>query len=147
VELSPASVGAPIKNFRNNGGWGTEGLAYIATHGLVPASLWPCNAIDRKYDTPAANAERGSYRVTEWDDMAPNRAHMFSQVLNGHPVAIGLNWWSHEVTALAIVWEDNGWSLIFANSWGTDYGVDGFGKLRGSKQVPDDACSPRVVTI
>lgn len=146
VELSPASVGGPIKGYRNQGGWGTEGLQYIADHGIVPASLWPCNAISARYNTAEANAERAKYRVTEWDDVpADSWKHLISMMLQNKPVAIGLDWWSHEVSAVAVVWEDNDWSLIIANSWG-DWGDDGFGKLRGGKKIPDDACCPRVVT-
>ena len=40
VELSPASVGAPINDYQNQGGWGPEAVAYIAKYGLVPSSLW-----------------------------------------------------------------------------------------------------------
>lgn len=146
VELSPASVGGPIKGYRNVGGWGTEGLEYIADHGIVPASMWPCNAISKQYDTPQTQAERKKYRVLEWDDI-PSRSmpHLHAWLLQNKPVAVGYDWWGHEVSAVAMVWEDGDWSLIIANSWG-DWGEDGFGKLRGSKRVPDDACCPRVVT-
>jgi len=33
-ELSAASVGCKIKGFRNQGGWGKEGLQYIVEHGV-----------------------------------------------------------------------------------------------------------------
>lgn len=147
VKLSPASVGGPIKGYRNVGGWGTEGLEYIAEHGLVPDAMWPANAISRSYDTEETRAIRSQFRVTEWDDITPNSwRHLISYVLQNKPVAVGYDWWSHEVSAIAAVWESGDWSLIIANSWGTGYGDRGFGKLRGSRKLPDDACSPRVVT-
>jgi hypothetical protein len=49
VKLSPASVAAPIKNYRNQGGWGSEALEYIVEHGICTVDLWPANAISRQY--------------------------------------------------------------------------------------------------
>lgn len=147
VELSPASVGAKIKNFRNVGGWGTEGLEYIADKGLVPASLWPNNAIDKKYDTAAAEAERSKYQVDEWWELKPRSLNELATcLLSKIPVAIGLNWWGHEVTAVRLVKTSNGWGVMIDNSWGTSWGDNGRGVLTGSKMLPDDAIAPRVAT-
>lgn len=147
IELSPASVGAKIKNFKNVGGWGTEGLQYLVDHGAVPASLWPCNAIDRKYDTKAADAERPKYQVDEWYEL---RRRSFDQLMTclllRIPVAIGLNWWGHEVTALSPVvlsGRDN-FGAIIGNSWGVDWGDRGRAVLTEAKATPDDAVAPRV---
>lgn len=97
--LSPASVGCKIKNFRNQGGWGGEGLEYIVEHGVVPVKLWPANAINRQYDTAAAWIEAGKFTVKEWYDL---RANNFGDKMSAHfhrkPTADGYNWWSHEVT-------------------------------------------------
>lgn len=148
VRLSPASVGAPIKGFRNQGGWGTEGLRYIAEHGLVPQSMWPANAIDRKYDTPETKAVRAQYRAIEWEEL-PDRSFgmLASYCLYGIPVAIGLNWWSHEVTAIDLVaLPGGGWGIRINNSWGTSWESNGRGILTRSKATPDDACALRVAT-
>jgi len=147
VRLSPASVGAKIKNFRNNGGWGTEGLEYIAEHGLVPQDQWPPNAINRQYDNAASDAERPKYRCLEWWDLKPgNFDQVATCVLLNIPVAIGLNWWSHEVTAVGIKSDGNRYLLEIANSWGTGYEENGYGLLSESKGTPDDAVAPRVAT-
>lgn len=147
VELSPASVGAKIKNFRNVGGWGTEGLKYIAERGLVPSRLWPNNAIDRRYDTAEADAERSKYQADEWWELKPRSLpELATCLLMKIPVAIGLNWWGHEVTAVKLVKASNGWGIVIDNSWGTSWGDNGRGILTGSKMLPDDAIAPRVVT-
>lgn len=100
IYFSPASVGGPIKGYSNSGGWGTEGVEYIADHGIVPVEFWPANAISRKYydDTLAIRAK---YKIPEWDDMpARNFDAMMTKLLNRNPVAVGYNWWSHEVSAI-----------------------------------------------
>lgn len=145
VELSPASVGAKIKNFHNVGGWGTEGLQYLVDHGAVPASMWPCNAIDRRYDQPAADAERSKYRVQEWLDLPANNFDaVMTCLLLGLPVPIGLGWWSHEVTAVAPVKFDgnDNYGVIFDNSWDSQWGTNGRGVLTERKATPDDAVAP-----
>jgi hypothetical protein len=101
VRLSPASCGGPIKNYRNVGGWGTEGLKYIVSTGCVPQSMWPPNAISRSYDNAETREVRKQYKVTEWWDLrARNINHLMSCLLQRIPVAVGYNWWSHEVTAM-----------------------------------------------
>lgn len=145
VELSPASVGAKIKNFRNVGGWGSEGLTYIVEHGLVPASIWPVNAISRSYDTPVADAERPKYRVTEWWDLRPRDLDQLMTCLFMRiPVAVGYDHWRHEVTAIDPVIVNGTYGVRIRNSWGSSWGEDGYGLLMGQKAVPDDAVAPRV---
>lgn len=147
VELSPASVGAIIKGFRNVGGWGTEGTKKIASDGLVPSKLWPNNAIDRKYNTPEANAERVKYQVDEWWELKPrNLQELATCLLLNIPVAVGLNWWGHEVTFVKLVRKNGQWGAMIDNSWGTTWGDNGRGVLLGSKAIPDDAIAPRLVT-
>lgn len=148
VSLSPASVGAKIKNFKNVGGWGTEGLQYLVDHGAVPSSVWPDNAIDRDYDTEEADQQRKLYQVDEWDDLPLSFDAVADRVLSGFPVAIGLNWWGHEVTAVALVKLDGAgrYGMMIDNSWGTSWGQNGRSVLTESKATPDDAVSPRSVT-
>lgn len=148
VELSPASVGAKIKDFRNSGGWGTEGLQYLVEHGAVPTSIWPNNAIARRYDTAAADQQRGRFQVDEWDDLPPTFDAVADRVLNGFPVAIGLNWWGHEVTAVALVKLDGNdrYGMLIDNSWGSEWGQNGRSVLSEAKATPDDAVSPRLAT-
>lgn len=146
VELSPASVGAPIKGYRNVGGWGSQGVEYMAEHGVAPASLWPVNAISRQYDTEESRQERKKYIIDEWLELKPrNVDQMATCLLMGLPVAIGLNWWSHEVTAVTIAYKNGQFLFEIGNSWGSGYGEDGYAYLSESKARPDDAVVPSVV--
>jgi hypothetical protein len=148
VILSPASVGAKIKNFRNVGGWGAEGLEYIVEHGVCSVNVWPANAINRQYDTPEAEADRAKHRVQEWWDLTPRNFNQLATcLLLRIPVAIGLNWWSHEVTAVGLVVISKGvFGVDIRNSWGVDYGDNGYAVLSRSKATPDDAVAPRTTT-
>jgi hypothetical protein len=152
VELSPASVGAPLTNYANAngdpagvGGWGTKGLKYIAQHGLCPVSMWPSNAIAKKYDTNASRAERAKYRVTEWWDLKAGSLDMVMTCLFLRvPVPVGLGWWRHLVLAVEPVVNAAGqFGYVIDNSW-ANWGNKGRGVLIGSKAIPNDACAPRV---
>lgn len=145
VILSPASVGCRIKNFRNNGGWGYEGLRYIAERGVVPVSMWPANAINRQYDTEAAWVEAAKFRALEWWEAKPrNFEQHVSLILRGWTPTVGLNYWSHQVTDEDVVILDGEVCIRFRNSWGMSWGSSGYGIRRGSKKYADDIVAPRV---
>ena len=141
VELSPASVACQINGFRNQGGWGKDALDWLIDHGAYPADKWPANAIDSKYLTSTPDR----YTVEEWFELIPrNVDQLMSMLLRRVPVAIGLNWWGHEVTAIDPVWKDGQPAIRILNSWGDTWGANGQAILQGSKMLPDDAVCPRV---
>lgn len=146
VYYSPASVGAPIKSYRNNGGWGSEGLEYMVAHGVVRQDLWPANAINRQYDNEASQADRAKNKVTEFYDLVPRHwEQLLTCLIYNIPVAIGLNWWAHEVTACDVVIQPNGdLAVRIRNSWSMDWGDEGYSILVKSKALPDDAVAPTV---
>ncbi len=138
VSLSPASAGARIKNFRNVGGWGSQGLEWMIEHGVNETGDWPANAIDRRYLTDAniESAKRNKvfeyYSLRSWDEVV-------SCLLAMIPVAVGYNWWAHEVTATHLVVQSRNVELGIRNSWSMGWGDKGFSVLKGSKKYPDDA--------
>jgi hypothetical protein len=143
VELSPASVGCKIKGFRNSGGWGTEGMEYMQEHGVVPASMWPVNAINRSYDKPEAWQAAKSFMAWRWDDLDPGDTEQIAtRLLMDQPVAIGLNWWRHEVTAICLMALEGGkFGIGCMNSWSEQYGDKGFFILSERKGTGDDQCA------
>jgi len=144
--LSPSSVAAPIKDYKNRGGWGTQALRYITKHGVVPSKHWPANAIDKDYYTEENLEIAKNYIVTEWYDL---QTRDFEQTMTclllRIPVAVGYNWWRHEVSAIdPISFGNNKYGIRIRNSWGMSYGKDGYAILTEDKGTPDDAVAPRV---
>lgn len=138
VTLSPASVCAPIKGFRNVGGWGLEALQWIIKNGVNDVKDWPANAIDSKYFTTENKAKALSNRIVEWIECRPrNVDEMISLLLHRMPGAGGYNWWSHEVTNCDPVWLDGDVAVRIRNSW-KGWGDFGFGILQGSRMLADD---------
>lgn len=146
VSLSPASVACRINGFKNQGGWGEDALNFLIEHGAVPVSQWPANAIEKKYNTALNQNAALEYRVTEWWNIKPrNMDELGSCLLLRIPVAIGLNWWEHEVTAVDPVWLNGQLAVRIDNSWGESWGTRGRGILAGKKAQPDDSVAARVV--
>lgn len=144
VSLSPASVACKINNFKNRGGWGTTALKYIVEHGVVTEEDWPPNAIERRRDTDEAWVDAKKYRVVEWWDVEPrNLDQLFSCLFARIPVAVGFNFWRHEVCAYDPVALRDGFGLRIRNSWGMGWGDRGYSVLTGDKMLPDDAVAPR----
>jgi hypothetical protein len=139
VRLSPASVGAKIKNFRNVGGWGREGLDGGIKWGFNLQQDWPANAINRSYDTDANRQKALQNRIVGYYRLRSGQAgwpEVVSCILAGIPVAVGYDWWRHEVTATDLQPNED---LDIANSWGPQWSEHGFGVLSGGKRYPDDA--------
>jgi hypothetical protein len=143
VELSPASVCAPIKNYRNQGGWGQEALEYGSENGWAPVSSWPANAIDKRYDTAECRKLRMNHRTTEWWELTnENECASYLLRLQG-AVAKGYAWWEHETTGYECVWIDGELCWRDRNSW-KGFGYNGFFLLRGSRKRFDDCVAPAV---
>ncbi len=148
IDLSPASVAAPIKNYRNQGGWGDEALEYLVEHGIASQVTWPANAIDRKYDDLSSRAERKNFRISEWYELDyQDFDQLATCLLLNIPVAVGYNWWSHLICVLDLVrlGRDEYGTLIL-NSWGNSWGDRGEGVLSARKSRPDGAVAPLVTS-
>lgn len=147
VDLSPASAAAPIKSYRNQGGWGGQAVEYIAEHGVASTEFWPANKIDRRYFEPSRE-NASLHKITEWYELQNNNFdQLMTCLLLRIPTAIGLNWWSHLVCAMdPVVMGKNAYGTRILNSWGSGWGDDGEGVLVERKSLPSDGMSPRTVS-
>lgn len=139
ISFSPASAGAPIKGYRNVGGWPAEGAEYIMENGVAPSSVWPDNAIQRSYDNAESREARKAHKIELAYDL-PDKDFdaLFSCLLLGYTCPIGLLWWMHAVEAvdpLCLGGDDFG--IRIKNSWG-DWEDEGYGILSENKGTPDD---------
>jgi len=161
MRLSAHSGAWVIKNGRDQGGWGAQGLDFLKDRGVMPVSLWPEKSMNgRQYDTPANWEVAKEYRATEgFVDLQPPAydrdltAHqIISCYLNRIPVISDFNWWGHSVCGLWCYDIDKSRSKNdpkryaaneILNSWGKGWGKNGRGILKDSKAFPNGASAPR----
>jgi hypothetical protein len=100
-----------IKRYRDEGGWGAQGLDWIMEKGLPTSEFWPQKSVNPANDNAATWADALNYRVTEgWIDLAQaqyDRNLTFDQVITclllDIPVIGDFNWWGHSVCLLDVV--------------------------------------------
>jgi len=153
VEVSAASVACKINGFVNRGGWGVDAVKYLASTGGCASSMWPNTAISRQYDNSTTMADRPNRMALEWIDLDAGKFdQLATALLLGYPVAVGYNWWRHEVVAVRLVETSPGvFGVEIRNSWGdwgnkNRWGQSGFSVLSEHKATPDDAQLLRAVT-
>lgn len=160
VRLSAHSGACVIKNFRDEGGWGAQGLDFQKERGVVPVSLWAEKSMSRSYNTESNWEAAKEYRATEGfvDLNSPQYdreltvQQIISCYLNRIPVISDFNWWGHSVCGL---WmydykpnlrknDPNRYAANeILNSWSNTWGQNGRGILKDSKAFPNGASAPR----
>jgi len=150
VPLSPASLAGPIKNYRNEGGWGIQAVKYASEHGVCPQSLWPANDAKKKYDTEASRAERQKYAIAPdgWLDLPEGDwLAVFTCVALLMPGSLAHMEWQHLVGSwVAGGVASNGELMVLCRNSG--YGRDNTGHswIKESFGRPDEALAIQVVT-
>lgn len=145
IDLSAASVAAPIKGYRNQGGAGTEALAYMSDYGIFPTIMWPNAAIDRRYYTQEGKQTALSYRTTEWWELGNIRELNSYLMLRRGAASVGYPWWSHEVSVVEPIVLDGVIAHRDRNNYGMGYGYKGFFIVRGSRMQFDECIAPAVM--
>lgn len=142
IRFSPASAAAPIKNYRNNGGWGTQALEYIQRNGIATEQFWPQNAISPRYfDSSRENA--ALHKIVEGFEIRPrNWEEKISLLLHDIPVPSGYSWMGHEMCSITAVILPNGRvGCEDLDSYAASNGTPNFKVLSESQGTPDDACA------
>lgn len=141
-DLSAYAVACIIKGYRDEGGWGQEGVQWEIDHGVPTSKTWPQQSMSRSNDNAAMRAEAALYKPTgTWMDMqSRDRRALATALCRNDPVVVDFDWWSHSVCACRLkAWGTNGSSLKITiwNSWGDSWSDGGMGDLSGNRAVPD----------
>jgi hypothetical protein len=122
---------------RMRGGSPDEALAILMSDGTCDQNLWPKNSFNVKYVNRSAYDDRKNHIVLDWLDIE-NFDDQMSCALMRLPVAIGLSWWGHLVCQLdPILFSDDTFGVGVDNSWGKDWGNNGYGIIHESKATAD----------
>lgn len=140
VPLSAFMAGSIIKNYRDEGGNGIDGVEFFATKGICSESFWPAQARNPKYDTPEMWANAALHKAQRWYDLSSNsdlrRKQVASCLLRCIPVLGDFDWWGHSVAMARLMSRTK--TKIW-NSWSDSWGANGMGDLEGGKAWPDNA--------
>jgi hypothetical protein len=163
VRLSAHAGACKIKNFRDQGGWGAQGLDFQRQTGVPSVEFWPEKSMSRQYDKPETWANAALHKVSEGfidlDAAQYDRKLSFQQVLTcllrNIPVIADFNWWGHSVCLLDAVdvapnksnRDESRYGVRLINSWTDNWGTKGTGVLTGRKAIPDGATAPRAVVV
>jgi len=147
ADLSAFSVAAPIKNFKDEGGWCQLSCDWLVEHGCATSEYWPQQSRDRKYLNDEMRANAKLHRVVEFMDLDPKnmKEQMITCFLLGIPMALDFNWWSHSVCGIKLNSIDP-FEIVIWNSWGDDWSEKGCGVIKGSKAVANGAVAIRTST-
>lgn len=153
IEISAGSIGGPATGYRNRGAWIGSDLRVIVEKGAATTEYVPMRQVSRRGWKPGAEENAKLHRVTEWWELRRrNLDQHVSCLLQCLPVCVGLNYWGHAVTDLAVrdlnprlsVNKDSRWGIDFLNSWGRRWGDNGVATRTGSKKYADEAYVPRL---
>jgi hypothetical protein len=144
---SAESIGVPVTGGRNRGGTPEEALSRLRSHGACRQELWPRNELSTRLWTPEVETDALRHRilrflrVDSWDMQITLAFLRF-------PVAIGLRWWGHLVAQLSpVILPDGEIGIGCDNSWGADYGENGYFALTEDTGTADlGAVAPLSVT-
>lgn len=135
--LSAESVAVPITGGQNRGGYPEEALTQLIAYGAAEQSYWPLNDRNIHHAVDGWQANALNYRILQWVDVDSFDMQMTLGLMR-IPVAIGLGWWGHLVCQLDPVQLDNGqFGIGCDNSWGPDYGDNGYFILEESRATAD----------
>jgi hypothetical protein len=140
-------VGAKVKGYRAVGGWNIQAVEGINKYGICTSELWPDIAVSKQYDTEASQGNAKLHSLPEfWELPKKNFDVLMSVLLQGMPVGTGLLWWGHAVINCDPIVKDGKYGVRIRNSWGSNWGDNGFGILMEGKATPDEAVGIRTTS-
>lgn len=152
IPLSPESIGGPITHWQNEGANPEDDMLQLARVGACAARFMdkPWSLCPDCWD-PAWQADCALHKCTEWYDCGiPGKTFdaLVTCALLNLPVHAGFYWWGHAVYGALQVRRRDQYEVLWRNSWGPDFGDDGyFWMPEGDEGTPDDCTfAPRAMT-
>ena len=146
VWLAAESLGGPLVNFRNVGGWPEEAMKAAMTDGIAPMSC--LNGTEHKL-SPSRWAgdwkqQAKKFKVEKFTDLSvANKVFdaCCTASFNSRTHAAGFGWWGHAVlSGLRVVLlslRPLQFGIKIWNNWGEDWKERGMAVLSESKGTPD----------
>jgi hypothetical protein len=135
--LSAESIAVPVTGGANRGGAIEDAVRQIVNHGACLQSMWPLNDRNEKAANPEWKDNRRHFRLITHCEVKGFDMQMTFALLR-LPAAIGLNWWGHAICQLdPIMFEDGTFGIGCDNSWGADYGDNGYFTLTERRGTAD----------
>jgi hypothetical protein len=145
--LVPESVAGPIKNYRKQGGWSPEAIAYMVKHGVADRSAWPwtshTQANKRQYFEPSrANAALTKvdefWDLETWDEKA-------SCLLLDHMCPDGYSYEGHATCSAELIWKNGQEGCIDIDSYSRNGSFHARARM-GGRAMGHDPVAIRSVT-
>ena len=147
LNFSPTSTALLTNGYKNEGGWGFDALRGVQQYGIADYDHWPNVSFSRDhYSKESVKSNMKRHNVIGFNDLG---RYNFDAVMSAllcpidpRPVTGGFSHWGHLVILLQAVKVSGKWGVLFANSWGSDWGESGgYGILLGDKAIPTEALS------
>ncbi len=154
VSLSAFGPGCLMKNYRDEGGWGADGVQWLSENGVPAESYWPQRSMSRSNDTPEMRANAKLFRIQEgWVDFQTpvwSRSMTYDQqktwLALGGLIVADFNWWVHSVLLWDLDIVDGEECPTGINSWGDSWGDIGEFTLQGERAIMNGGVGVRTAT-
>lgn len=138
--LSAFYAGSQITGGRNVGGSGVRDVKWLVENGTCVESMWEPMKFKGE-NTPEIKANAKLHQITLTEEFEPKDHQLIqSSICQNQMVTVGATNWSHEIPIVKLVWDEAKKKVryVIANSWGSDWGVNGCGVLSDSYSKFDE---------
>jgi|TARA_Y100000033_G_C2733327_1_gene104562 hypothetical protein len=146
VNLNPFATAYLGKRGRLRAGYGIEACKYIEDYGITEKEHLPEFTRTMRWSGEAKeNAKK--HKLVDFEELPKNSTDAVINAIlcERCPVTVAFSWWRHLVCCVGVERKGDDYGLIIVNSWGTNWGNNGYETLWGKKSVPFEAVAVRQV--